>query len=110
MQHGAGLGTAFPAADMLAFHPPAPDFLRVARIPDIDDLQYIARIALREPCRVEVTPAVIVVAVGAVAAGLPVAKKLRGFWVTQVPDQRALAPRLAFDMAPSWHDLFLGGN
>ena len=107
MQHHTPLRRFFTTADILAFHPPTAHFDRVTRILDIKNLHDVSLETLGYAGGVDISSAVVVVPMGAVAAGPPVAQKLGVFRVFQIPDQDALTPGLALDMPPAFHDLFL---
>lgn len=82
------LPRCFAARDVLAFHPPAAGFDRIARVTDVDDHVDVALVAGHSGCQVDVSASWVEVAVGAASPGAVLAEQAGvGRIGIDVPDQ-----------------------
>src|SRR3954463_16734191 len=91
----------FTASDPLTFAPPARHLHRIGGIVDIDDLQDVTVIAHRQTRGIDVSAAVVVIAMRASTAGFEMTDCLGTLGIGQVPDQKSFGVGLAGRAAPA---------
>ncbi len=110
MKQRAVGGASLPTSHPLTLAPPARDFAWPARIGDVDDLIDVALIAIGQGGRMNVAPAVVVVAMRAAAAGFVLTESARILGVGQIPDHEALVVRTVRIAAPAGRNALHRGD